>query len=327
MTPLVSVVIPCHNAEAWLGAALESALSQTYPCVEVVVVDDGSTDGSCKIAEKYESRGVRLYRQANAGAAAARNKGLRESRGQYVQFLDADDLLAASKIRNQVDLLDPQSGCVAVCGTTYFRDGEPHDDGKFIPGYPALNSDDPVQWLLDLWTPGRGWGMVQTGAWLVPRSILDAAGSWDERLSLDDDGEYFTRVVLASRGIRWEPASRNYYRLFPNHRSLSGQRTREHCRSLMRSVEAKVTHIMPRVVSSNESQARKAMARMFMDVAFQSFPAFPDLATAAEGSAEALGGYPMKFFEHSRAGAIIEGVFGWKAARRISVVLAAIRAA
>ncbi|MCX6954347.1 MAG: glycosyltransferase family A protein, partial [Verrucomicrobia bacterium] len=100
--PLVSVVIPCFNSARWLPATLDSVLAQTWPRVEIIVVDDGSRDDSLAVARRYASRGVRVESIANSGAAAARNHGLALARGDYLQFLDADDLLAPDKLEKQL---------------------------------------------------------------------------------------------------------------------------------------------------------------------------------------------------------------------------------
>src|SRR5689334_12629004 len=92
--PRVSILVPCYNAARWLPATLASALAQTESSIEVIVVDDGSTDESLAVARSYESRGVRVFSQRNAGASAARNRAMREARGEFLQFLDADDLLS-----------------------------------------------------------------------------------------------------------------------------------------------------------------------------------------------------------------------------------------
>ena len=100
--PLASIIIPSFNSAQWLGKTVESALAQTWPEKEIIVVDDGSTDGSLALARHFESQGVRVATQSNAGAAAARNTGLKIARGDYLQFLDADDLLAPDKLERQI---------------------------------------------------------------------------------------------------------------------------------------------------------------------------------------------------------------------------------
>ncbi|HET7537953.1 MAG TPA: glycosyltransferase, partial [Candidatus Didemnitutus sp.] len=105
MSPLVSIIIPCYNAERWLAATLESALAQTWSAKEIIFVNDGSTDRSLALARSFESRSVRVIDQPNRGASAARNAGLRAAQGELFQFLDADDLLSRGKVAAQVALL------------------------------------------------------------------------------------------------------------------------------------------------------------------------------------------------------------------------------
>jgi glycosyltransferase involved in cell wall biosynthesis len=101
--PLVSIIIPCWNAESYVGAAIESALSQTYPTVEVIVIDDGSTDGSMEVIRSF-GKHIRCETGPNRGASAARNRGLDLSRGKLIQFLDADDVLFSNKLERMVPL-------------------------------------------------------------------------------------------------------------------------------------------------------------------------------------------------------------------------------
>ncbi len=105
--PLVSIIIPCFNAEQWLAGTLQSALAQTWPRTEIIVVDDGSSDQSVAVAQSFEAKGVRLLTQINAGAGVARNTGLAVAQGDFIQYLDADDLLSPDKIATQIDWLAP----------------------------------------------------------------------------------------------------------------------------------------------------------------------------------------------------------------------------
>src|ERR1700733_15203748 len=98
--PLVSVLIPCYNAEKFIGETIESIMRQTWPEIEVIVVDDGSQDGSTRVIERFA--GGKLIRQANLGAAAARNRAYNTSTGGYIQFIDADDLIEPDKIERQM---------------------------------------------------------------------------------------------------------------------------------------------------------------------------------------------------------------------------------
>ena len=317
--PLVSILVPAFNAERWLPDTIRSVLSQSWSPLEIIVVDDGSTDGTAEVAASFAPTGVTLLQQSNCGAPAARNRALRASTGDYIQYLDADDLLAPDKIERQVRMLeDSPRGCVAVGGCIYFEDGSDPESGLRTGGYPELNSDDPVQWLLDLWTPGAGWGMVPLHSWLSPRPVTDSAGPWDEAALQDDDGEYFTRVLLASAGVRWEPDGWCYYRKFRGTRSVSTRRDGPSLAGRLRSVEGKAAHMLAHVDAHRRSRAREMLARQFRDVAFDAYPEFVQVWRQAELRARELGGHEMSFYRHSRLGAFIERTLGWKVARRVS---------
>ena len=103
MAPLVSILIPAYNAQPWIAETIRSALGQTWPNKEVIVVDDGSTDRTLRVAQQFEAKGVRVVTQPNQGAAAARNTAFSFSQGDYIQWLDADDLLSPHKVAHQME--------------------------------------------------------------------------------------------------------------------------------------------------------------------------------------------------------------------------------
>lgn len=105
MKPLVSILIPAYNAESTIAATLRSAVAQTWERKEIIIVDDGSTDGTFDVARQFESQSVSVLRQNNQGAAAARNTAFSLCHGDYIQWLDADDLLAPMKIERQLTSL------------------------------------------------------------------------------------------------------------------------------------------------------------------------------------------------------------------------------
>lgn len=130
MTSLVSIIIPAFNYERYVARAIESALAQDYPAVEVVVVDDGSTDGTAAVAEQFVDRGVRVIRQANQGLAAARNTGIAHATGELLFFLDADDFLepqAIARLNEVLTSLGADFGMVACLPNVIeVRDGVEH---------------------------------------------------------------------------------------------------------------------------------------------------------------------------------------------------------
>jgi len=208
--PLVSILIPAFNAQEWISDTLRSAMAQTWERKEIIVVDDGSTDQTLTIARRFESDWIRVVTRNNQGAAATRNHALSLSLGDYIQWLDADDLLAPDKIARQMSVLDQCRNRRVLLSSGFGRFLYRWHRAEFVP--TNLWSDlSPTEWLL------RKMGenlYMQTATWLVSRELSEAAGLWDTRMLSDDDGEYFCRVLLKSDGTRFVPEAKVYYRGF-----------------------------------------------------------------------------------------------------------------
>ena len=283
MSPLVSIIIPCYNAERWLAATLESALAQTWPAKEIIVVNDGSRDASLAVARSYAGRGVQVIDQANHGASAARNRGLQEARGEFIQFLDADDLLSPGKIAAQMALLTarPSAGMLASCAWGRFQDDPVRAafvDDVVFRDFAALDF---------LLLAGENGAMMHPSAWLVPRNVADRAGPWNETLSLNDDGEYFCRVLLASTGVAFcaDPSARSYYRSGLAG-SLSQQRSPAARRSQFASIKLIADHLLAAGDSANTRHACAGHWRRFVH---DFYPAPSELIALAEQEVFRLG--------------------------------------
>lgn len=146
-SPTVSVVIPCYNGAPFLRETLKSALAQTVPPLEIIVVDDGSTDDSVAIGESFGSP-VRVLRQSNQGESVARNVGIREARGDWIALLDADDLWSPEKTARQLEAVSQNPDCACVYSDFYLLvDGQRHDD---VPRPDSHQCEDfPVRMLLE----------------------------------------------------------------------------------------------------------------------------------------------------------------------------------
>ncbi len=238
MNQLVSILIPLFNAEKWLGETVESALSQTWPKKEIIIVDDGSTDNSLQLAKQYESEIVKVVYQENRGAAAARNKAMGYAQGEHVQWLDADDLLAPDKIERQMRAIQNEGDWKTLLTASWAKFYYRYHKAKFTPD--NLWQDlKPVEWLLIKFNENV---YMNPAVWLVSRKLTELAGPWDERLSLDDDGEYFARLVSASENVRFVPDARCYYRK-SNPLSLSRDLSPKACESLFLSLSLCISYL------------------------------------------------------------------------------------
>jgi glycosyltransferase involved in cell wall biosynthesis len=307
MRPLVSIIIPCHNAARWLEATLESAQAQEGAELEIIIVDDGSTDGSAALARHHAGPSLRILSQARSGAAAARNHGLREARGAFIQFLDADDLLLPGKIALQLERLLPAGPGHIASGEWARFHAEPAS-AVFAP-YPNHRDLSGVEFLQLCFEQET---MMQPGAWLAPRALLEQAGPWDERLSLNDDGEYFARVVLKSKGILFCPGSRTAYRSgLPG--SLSRSRSRRHLESAFLAADSICTRLL---AADSSERSRAAAAYAWKWLAFELYPGAGDLSDEALARSGALGGSPRPF-PAGPAFRRLSRLLGWRLAKRV----------
>lgn len=280
--PLVSIIIPAYNAEQFVGAAIRSALDQTWPCKEIIVINDGSTDRTGEIAKRYESQGVKVIFQDNAGAAAARNRGIAESTGEYFQFLDSDDLLKADKIESQLSMALGTDERVLYSGAWGIFYHTPFD---VLIERNSLWSDsnDPIKWLIESWTRQQ-W--MHPSVWLTPRTLVEAAGPWDETLSLHDDGDYFSRVILQSKAIKFCDRAMSYYRkgIASSLSSLISDRALQSHWRICQLYESRLTSIR------NSPEARFACASNYMAFYYEHFPHRTSLRNEALHAAQRLGG-------------------------------------
>jgi glycosyltransferase involved in cell wall biosynthesis len=300
--PLVSILIPSRNAERWLAETLAAALGQTWTNREIILVDDGSTDGSLALARTYEAQGVRAISQPNLGASAARNRAFRESRGDFIQFLDADDLLSPDKIARQVaELARRPVGTVA--SSAWGRFATDPAQAKFVDD--AVYRDFlPVDFLV---LCSEGFHMMHPSAWLTPRAVAVQAGPWDESLTLNDDGEYFCRVLLAGTGVAFTSGARSYYRSRLAG-SLSQRRDERSRRSQFRSIELIEKHLLS---AEDSPRTRRACAGYYQRFLHDFFPFPADLMRAAESRAAALGGSSLPPPMGPKTAALARWV-GWK---------------
>ena len=203
MTPLVTVAIPCFNAERWLRQCIESALAQTWSAVEVIVVDDGSTDSSKSIARAFGD-GVLLLESGHRGGNVARNLALARSRGTWVQFLDADDYLEPAKIAVQLNEAD-QGAAADLIYSPYFFEKHGSPPERWVSDLDA-EADLFAQWL--------SWELPQTGAVLWRRNALTEIGGWKEGQPCCQEHELYFRALQAGLRFVHTPTPHAVYRLW-----------------------------------------------------------------------------------------------------------------
>ena len=308
MTPLVSILIPAYNAEPWIAETIQSALAQTWPRIEIIVVDDGSKDKTLLVARRFASQGVSVVTQTNQGAAAARNRAFAHCHGNYIQWLDADDLLAPDKIARQMEALITCRGQQTLFSGAwaYFMFRPRKAAWSSTALYCNLSS---VEWILRKMEQNA---FMLTPSWLVSRELTESAGPWDTRLSADDDGEYFSRVILASDGVQFVPEAKVFYRISGvNSLSYLGQNNAK-LESQFLAMRLQIEHLR---ATEDSKRVRAASLKFLQRSLICFYPERPDLVKQMEQLAVDLGGQlqapqlPWKY-------AWIQKAFGWNAAKR-----------
>jgi glycosyltransferase involved in cell wall biosynthesis len=317
LKPLVSILVPAYNAEEWIADTLRSAIAQSWEPKEIIVVEDGSTDQTLSIARQFESDCVRIVAQTNQGAAAARNNAFSLSKGDYIQWLDADDLLAPDKIATQMAVLDHSRRRRTLLSGAWGKFMYRADHAEFIPS--ALWADlSPVEWLLC--KMGQNLYM-QTATWLVSRELAEAAGPWNTKLLGDDDGEYFCRVLLASDGVRFVPESKVYYRDSGSNRLSYIGLSHRKMEAQWHSMQLHIAYI--RSLEDSE-RVRAACVTYLRNWMIHFYPERPDIFREAEKKAAEFGAsleIPQLCWKY----AWIDTLFGWKVAKRAQLFLPQLR--
>jgi hypothetical protein len=251
---MVSVIIPNYNHADYLPDAIDSVLQQEYDPVEIIVVDDGSTDHSGQVAERYGDR-IRYIWQENQGLSAARNTGLRAAHGEYIALLDADDMLEPTFMTTLVGALaDNAQADGAICGYRFVDD----DDNP-------LSQSESRQ--ID---PDELYGVLLDGNFLVPESILvrrhcyDAVGPFDESLRASEDWDMWLRISRRFTIL-------TIPQLLTRHRVLPGSMSSDPQRMLTNRLTVLTHHFgsKPGDAQSGTPTQRRAFARAYLTSAVE----------------------------------------------------------
>ena len=203
-TPLVSVIIPAYNADKYIERTIRSVLLQDYENIEIIIIDDGSTDNTATVVKKLVNEDKRLHyvHQRNGGVSSARNHGYKLSKGEYLAFLDADDVWLPENIRKKVEHLqnDPVTGLVHSDALLIDENDKPLDEIK--KGKSGWILDDLLSW--------NGTCIPAPSSILVKREVVDTAGGFDTNLSTAADQEFFFRVAAKYKIGRVEEITWQY---------------------------------------------------------------------------------------------------------------------
>jgi glycosyltransferase involved in cell wall biosynthesis len=195
----ISTIIPTYNRRKQVFRAIQSVLAQTVPVDEIIVVDDGSTDGTSESVRSRFGSSVKIFTQKNGGVSAARNLGIREARGEWIAFLDSDDAWLPTKIERQVEALAAFGAEFGVCFTDNLHDGSPEmPPSRFqevaFEGAPKFGTlEEPAKYTM------AGVQPFQTSSLLTKRSLVEEIGGFDEAMAIGEDTDLFFRLSFRTK--------------------------------------------------------------------------------------------------------------------------------
>jgi Glycosyl transferase family 2/Polysaccharide deacetylase len=315
--PLVSILIPAYNAQEWIADTLRSAIAQTWERKEIVVLDDGSTDRTLAIARRFESDSVRVVTQKNAGAASARNMAFSICRGDYIQWLDADDLLAPDKIARQMAEVEQIKSKRTLLSSEFGKFLHYWQHAQFV-GTGLWEDLSPTEWLLRKMADNL---YMQTATWLVSRELSEKSGPWNSSMLSDDDGEYFCRVLINSNGTRFVPGARVYYRGFRSNSLAYVGRSDRKREALWLSMKLHIGYLQS---LEDTARTRQACLAYLQRNLINFYPERPDIVEQAKQVAADLGGQlqpPHLSWKYSW----IKEAFGWEVAKNTAIHMREIR--
>ena len=306
---LVTVITANFNGSRFLNQAIESVLKQSHQAIEYLIVDDGSTDETLAVARRFESATVKVISQGNAGACAARNRALAEAQGDFIQYLDADDLIAPHKIERQMHRLASEPPDTIATGpwSRFYNDDLSTATQTSAPDWQDY--EPATDWLVQSW---EGRGTIPTFAWLIPRAVVERAGPWNESLLRNQDGEYVARLLVEARKIAFVGEAWGYYRS-----GLAGSVSTRTSEAALRSLyEANALCERTLLRHRDTPETRRACAGLWQQFLFAAYPDVPDLVRRAEARVEELGGM------YRKPGVIrpirpVRDLLGWKPALRL----------
>jgi glycosyltransferase involved in cell wall biosynthesis len=311
--PLVSIIIPSYNSEKFIAGTIESALGQVWQNKEVIVIDDGSIDHSFEIAKSFESENVKVFRQENKGASAARNRGLIEVKGDYIQFLDADDLLDRDKIEKQVKAIGNDPFAIAYGSSIKFNDGEDFASHTAL-SFLTKDYGNGKDLLFDLYggnSENYTGGMVPLHAWLTPAQFIKDAGNWEESLTVDDDGDFFCRVLLKAKNVKYVDTAVCYYRMHRHNQNLSAQKSFKAYKSAFDAIRLKHQYL------GKDPTFNILLANQAVMILNRCYPAHLQLCREMQDFIDQMGGNNWQPYQEG-GHKILRQLFGWKAVKLLS---------
>lgn len=312
VTPIVSVIIPCFNAGLYLSTAISSVIKQSHNQIEIIVVNDGSTDDTEDIVSSFRDSRIKYFYQENKGQCAASNFGLQQANGDYIKFFDADDVMNPRHLEAQLTRLQNSENSIASCAWGRFYDGNPAS-AEFKPE-TVWKDMQPLDWIKSALK--QKYDMMGVWLWLIPRQLIEKVGGWDPRLSLNNDFEFSVRLLLNVDRVLFSGDAKLYYRSGSSE-TLSQRPSEQRFADAILSTDLGCSYLLK---VENTAEMRHLCANRYQRWLYAVYPDYPNLESTLLNRIEELGGSDRL----PEGGAILNSLstmLGWRMAKRIKLFL------
>ena len=310
--PKVSIIIPAYNAENTIAETINSVLQQTFVDFELIIVNDGSTDDTEKVIQTINDSRIKYFYQKNIGQCAASNLGIAKSTGDFIKFLDADDIINNIHIEMQYEKIKHDSSSIASCKWGRFYNNN-FKSAKFVPEQ-VWNDLSGYDWIkISL---SQRYSMMGGWLWLIPKELLNKVGWWDEKLTLNNDFEFSIRLLLGAKNVVFADESILYYRTGIS-TSVSNYSTEKVYNEVYNANLLGCNHLL---AFDNSSLMKTLCANRLQECVFSIYPKYKNIVEKYEAHIKAWGGSTIKL-EGGFALKLLSNIFGWKNAKEIKLIL------
>jgi len=309
--PLVSICIPAYNCENYIIETLSCITQQTYQNLEIIVVNDGSTDNTLVRAKEITDNRIKIIDVSNGGASKARNIAYKNAGGNYIIFFDADDYILPNFIEEQVKQINNNTDIVVFADWGRFYDD---DVNTLVPEYNTHNQLTFKEWIATYWYNCNP--MTNPGRAIIPRGLIEKAGLWNEQLSLNDDLEFFTRICLKTNKLVFNHNALLYYRSGVG--GLSGQKSNEAYQSLYKSIKLSINLVLQ--IAGSDFKIRQSCANLLQGFIYEVYPYQRKLTCEALKQITELAKPNLNFIAGGITSYLVP-VLGWKLVKWLKLFL------
>jgi glycosyltransferase involved in cell wall biosynthesis len=313
---LVSIIIPVFNSEKFLYDTIESVLKQSYKNLELIIVNDGSTDNSEEIIFSFKDDRIKYFKRENKGQCIASNYGLSKATGEYIKFFDADDIMNSAHIESQVKKLEGTTNAIASCAWGRFY----NDDPTSAVFKPELVWKDmkTTDWLKTALSQKSD--MMPAWLWLIPKKIINKSGGWDERLSLNNDFEFSTRLLLPVSDVLFCENAKVFYRSGVAS-SLASSKSKKAYEAAFLSTFLGCTHLLK---MDDSKEMKRLCANRYKVWVHRIYPHYPDVVQKFEDQIRILGGSNLAM-DSGPFLKFTSFIIGWKRAKKLKIFLSKLK--